>query len=105
MELTTISYIPAVKQYMQRDEAWSNVARDLAKIQQARRDLEAQEKIYIDRLKIMSAGESSEYGNFRFEKTIRKGAVDYKSIPELQAIDLEQYRGKEVESWKLTILV
>lgn len=29
----------------------------------------------------------------------RKGAVQYKNIPELQNVDLEQYRGKPTSSW------
>ena len=33
-------------------------------------------------------------GNFKIGFTSRKGNVDYKKIPELKEIDLEQYRGK-----------
>lgn len=34
----------------------------------------------------------------------RKGNVNYKSIPELQNVDLEQYRGNDVEYWKMEIM-
>lgn len=32
----------------------------------------------------------------------RKGAVDYKKVPELKGIDLEQYRKKSSKSWRLS---
>ena len=38
----------------------------------------------------------------KLTKVIRKGSVQYKKIPELQGFDLEQYRGKPTEFWKLS---
>lgn len=97
--------IPVMKQYVQRDEQWVFAARNLAKLQQQRRELEQQEKFWSEMLKGLSKGESSEGGEFRFEKVVRAGLVNYKSIPELGGVDLDQYRGAQVESWKLTIVV
>ena len=37
----------------------------------------------------------------RYWKT---GAVDYKKVPELAGVDLEQYRGAEREETRVTVL-
>lgn len=36
-------------------------------------------------------------------KVERKGAVDYSKIPELNGVDLEKYRKKGEESWRITV--
>lgn len=35
-------------------------------------------------------------------KVVRAGSVDYKKVPELKGVDLEQYRGAPITSWRLT---
>lgn len=41
-------------------------------------------------------------GSLKIQKVVRKGTVQYSKIPELQEIDLDQYRGDDVISWRLT---
>jgi putative phage-type endonuclease len=40
-------------------------------------------------------------GGLKFTKVTRKGSVDYSKIPELFSVDLENYRGPSVESWRI----
>lgn len=40
-------------------------------------------------------------GDYKATKVTRKGNVNYKKIPELKGVDLESYRNKEIEFWKL----
>jgi hypothetical protein len=40
-------------------------------------------------------------GNFTMTKSIRKGSIDYKSIPEIQELNLEPYRKPATTIWTL----
>jgi putative phage-type endonuclease len=39
----------------------------------------------------------------RIREMKRAGNIDYKKIPEIQGLDLEQYRGKEILFWKMEL--
>jgi putative phage-type endonuclease len=41
-------------------------------------------------------------GSLKIQKVIRKGAVDYKSIPELMNVDVDNFRKPDSESWRIT---
>ncbi len=41
-------------------------------------------------------------GDLRVTKTMRKGAIDYSSIPELKSVSLDKYRKEPIISWRLT---
>lgn len=49
----------------------------------------------------LSQGKSCRGAGYRLIKNVRKGAVQYEEIPELQEVDLEKYRKKDVEFWKI----
>lgn len=36
------------------------------------------------------------------ERVKRKGSINWKSIPEIQGLDLEKYRDDEIEYWKIS---
>jgi putative phage-type endonuclease len=56
----------------------------------------------IEKELIMEAGTQNLLVNgISVSRNIRKGTVDYKMIPELQNIDLEQYRKKPIEYWNI----
>ena len=40
-------------------------------------------------------------GKFVFKRSLRKGPIDYKNIPELKEIDIEFYRKPDVSSYSL----
>lgn len=47
-------------------------------------------------------GKSLEIGKWKVTKTVHKGTVDWKSIPELKSIDTEKYRKPDVTYWRFT---
>jgi len=49
-----------------------------------------------------SCGQNTIGGGLKISKSIRKGAVDYKIIPELIGVDLEMFRSDPVVSWRIT---
>jgi len=87
--------------HIQQNKDWVSVARKAYQVKTAITELKKQEKQLMDNLKILSHQHDSKGGGFLFSKIMRKGSVQYSKIPELQNVDLEPYRGKEIESWKL----
>ena len=49
----------------------------------------------------LSEGVNSRAGEYRFQVSSRKGAVNYSSIPELNGVDLEKYRKAPIKTWSL----
>ena len=43
------------------------------------------------------------YNGVKIAKVIRKGSINYSKVPELKCLDLEQFRGKEVYSYRVTV--
>lgn len=50
----------------------------------------------------LSNGNNTEGFGVKVSKSVRKGSVDYKKIPELIAVDLDEYRGDTIISWRIT---
>lgn len=52
------------------------------------------------KIKILAKHDQDKVSNGKvfITKTIKKGAIPYSKIQEVQELDLEQYRGKEVET-------
>lgn len=42
-------------------------------------------------------------GDMKIQRVIRKGAIDYEKIPELQGKDLEPYRKKPIMQWRFSV--
>lgn len=59
-------------------------------------------RVAINHLKRLSNPTTTSFYNYTFEVSYRKGAVDYKRIPALQYVNLEEYRKPEVPVYKLT---
>lgn len=87
--------------YTVRDALWVSVAKELRRLQEVRRSVEQQESQLMNELKKLSEGVNSRADGFIFTKSIRKGTIEYKDIPELKGIDLERYRKASIETWKL----
>lgn len=83
------------------DPEWKEVAARWAKRQQLLKALAEEDK--ADRaLLVKLAGDASAIGHgVRVSKIVRKGNVDYKAIPELIGVNLDQYRKKPIESWRI----
>jgi hypothetical protein len=49
------------------------------------------------------AGDDNAYGSgVQLTRYLKKGRIAYEKIPELKMIDLESYRSKTTECWRLT---
>jgi putative phage-type endonuclease len=87
--------------YKKRDNIWIDKANELFDIQEQLKILKKQEQDIKEELKQKSEGVNSIGGDYRFACYIRKGNVNYKSVPELIDVDLEMYRSKPSEVWRL----
>lgn len=60
-------------------------------------------KEYLDGLKaqliVIADGKKSNISGILVYQIERKGSIQYKNIPELKGVDLEQYRGNSSKSW------
>lgn len=79
------------------------IAADIAEMQLNIRQMTAKSEELRRRLKEICQDRSSVIGDtFRFVKSVKRGAVDYKAIPELELVDLEKYRKAKIESWRFS---
>jgi len=84
-----------------KDEKWIQKAERLELVKKLKKDLETEEKELMEQL-VDGAGNQPCIGNgFILEERVRKGSVQYKSIPELAKVDLNQYRAKDTFFWVL----
>lgn len=70
----------------------------LAKQEQIKSEIEDLKKDIFAKAK----GGKDKIGQLTVTNIERKGAVDYKKIPELKGLDLEQYRKKPTNFWKIS---
>lgn len=64
--------------------------------------IKAEEEGIKQELIALTNGKNSRGAGIQLTKCMRKGAVDYKSIPELIGVDLEGYRKKPTEYWRFS---
>lgn len=84
-------------------EIWIKTADTLYELKKQIKELRKQEKELTEQLKTLSGHKSIVCGPFQFNMSLRKGPVQYAQIPELQHVDLDQYRTADVEQWKLEL--
>ena len=82
-------------------EVWSEAAVELYNLKLKIKELEVKEAELTKTLIELSGDETREDEEFEFKRVPTKGSIDYKVIPELKAIDLEQYRKESRISWRL----
>ena len=81
---------------------WSDAAKELHNTKILIKELEEREKSLQAKLILLSRNDTAQDDNFVFERYERKGSVNYTAIPELKAINLEQYRKNPMVCWKLS---
>ncbi len=84
------------------DDVWGATAREWGQITEQMKSLEIKEKQLRETIISMAQKRNAMGRGIRVTKTIRKGNIEYSSIPELQTVDLEKYRKKPVESYRIT---
>lgn len=84
------------------------IARDLRMVKSQRKKIEEEEDRLTQELIKVIDGKSSIIGknyvdvNCKMTKVLRKGSIDYASIPCLKEIDLESYRKPATTSWRFS---
>jgi putative phage-type endonuclease len=84
------------------DDIWRMMAGNWLQIQEQMEEMEKKDKEIRERLIFLSNGRNSIGGGVRLSKIVRKGAINYDEIEELKSLDLERYRKKPSEYWKIT---
>lgn len=93
------------RDYLEKDdEIWLAASFSWLKCHQELENLKAKEEELRETLICLSGKSNVKGGGIKLSKIIRKGMVDYKSIPEIQNVDLERYRKSAIESWRITEL-
>jgi putative phage-type endonuclease len=94
------------KDYVKRDDRpWDIVAENLRyKLKQLEPYEKIKEEIEVLKQELikMSNGQSSIGGGLKLTKIVRKGSVDYNAIDMLKSIDLEIYRKKSTEYYRIS---
>jgi quercetin dioxygenase-like cupin family protein len=87
----------------EKGDDWSLVADKLYDIKQQKKELCLREKTLAEKLKSLSDNRNASSEHFRYTRSVTRGLVDYKSIPELVNVNLSDYRGKTGERWLLSM--
>ena len=74
------------------DEAWINLVDEYLKVKYDLEPLIEKEKELKKQLYDLAGDNSAEGNGIRVSRFFKKGNVDYKKVPELEGVDLEQYR-------------
>lgn len=87
---------------LQTDQEWFELSDEWKKVIQEKKMLEEKEEFLRNRI-ITRANNQNIHGNgLRVTRSLRKGTVDYKSIPQLVGIDLEKYRKDATTTWRFS---
>lgn len=88
---------------LKNDDFWKLQASRWKELQKKKQEIEEAEKECRQEL-ISLAGGKTAYGcGVKLTKYNKKGRVAYEKIPELEGVDLENYRQASVEAWRLTL--
>lgn len=70
-------------------------------LQSQLKSMEKKEKYLREQLINMSGDSNAMGGGIKMSQILRKGSIDYKSIPEIQGMDLDKYRKDPVKVWRI----
>ena len=88
---------------IRNDDIWTTVAKDWSAVKTQLDALEKREASLRQSLSEMAGEFTTSGAGVRVTKVVRKGSIDYSKIPQLEGIDLEQFRKISIESWKITL--
>lgn len=86
---------------LQSDPKWIHLAMRWTQIASAKEQIEREEQEIKDQLISICDGQSSMGSGIKVARCARKGAVEYAKIPELKGINLDAYRKKPTEYWRI----
>lgn len=94
---------PAESDYIERnDQDWEELASQWKACVETLKEWEKKEADLREELILLSGERSSRGAGITLSQVQRKGNVEYNKIPELQNIDLEQYRKPAINTWRIT---
>lgn len=85
-------------------QAWLSKAQSLADTKSQIKKLTLKQKEIEKELLAVQDGKSFSHGRYAFQLSVVRGSVDYKSIPMLHGLDLDQYRKEDSERWLFKVL-
>jgi len=92
------------RDYDDRDgPTWTVIGARLREIDHAMKELKAEQERLKKEVVSDANGRSCRGGGITLTRSFPKGRVDYTIIPELEGIDLDQYRKPSKEQWTLRI--
>lgn len=83
------------------DKDWEFNALSLLAVQKQLKILQEKELEYRNTLISLAGSKNVKGSGITLTRNVRKGAVDYKSIPELIDVNIEKYRKEPIEYWKI----
>ncbi len=87
---------------IKNDPDWKEASERYLNVKMQLSALEKLEETYrLDLLK-KASGNSCKGSGVRLTKYVKRGTVDYKNIPEIQSVDLDQYRKNPIISWRIS---
>lgn len=87
---------------MREDDAWNQVAQEWLELSKYMKQLEESEEELREKLIALTGDQSSKGSGIRVTKSIYKGMVDYKSIPQLIGVNLDAYRKEPTHRWTIS---
>jgi putative phage-type endonuclease len=93
---------PPSEKYIERtDKEFENIVKQYLDTSAQIKWLSEQQENLRDKLIELTGGENCKGFGLKILKVVAKGMIKYKSIPELSGLDLDKYRGKPTETWKI----
>lgn len=97
---------PALKEgdtLVRSDEAWLQAAGDYRRCKKEADDAGAELELAKDRLVALASSTSESGAGVTVTRYWKQGSVDYKRVPGVDGVDLDQYRGKAREEVRVTV--
>jgi len=90
------------KDFTEREDMeWIETADRWKESKRSLKQLEDQEKYYRERLIDLSGKSNCKGAGIKLSRTIRRGSVDYGTIPEICGINLNEYRKEPIETYRI----
>ena len=102
---TKIVDVRLYKDYKEKDEEWTTLAAQAYETKKLAKHFSDEAASLLNKLKSLSDDTSCHGGEFVYDRTVCRGKVDYMAIPAIAVMPpeaLDDYRGKESISWKLS---
>lgn len=92
------------KDFIKReDKEWTDISDKWNYLKKMKEEILFEEEILKKQIIDLCEGFQCEGKGMKVQKILKKGSIDYSSIYELKDIDLEKYRKKDSEYWKISL--